>query len=195
MRNKIILIIFFVVILTLIFQLFHFAEHLIQLVAWLGGFRNMPYMSPWATELVWLLGESMVPGEEDYHRIFMVGVELLHLIGNAVFLVGTFGLYWFLRNKLAGWALILQAVHVFEHIMLFFSAYYIHQSIGMSTAFGYFQPYGTDLYDQAGLTTLRVWWHFIANLIPSVLVGIAVFDRFKKKSLASTVPTWAFKGK
>ncbi len=165
----------------LVFQIFHFAEHFIQLWMWFVGFRNMPFMSPWATEIVWVLGEWMVPGEEDYHRIFKLGVELLHLIGNMLFLLGIIGLRLLIKSKYVTWALWFQAFHVFEHVMLFFTAYYIHQAIGMSTLFGYFQPYGTDVFDEVALTNYRVWWHFIANLIPTVLVCMS-FKRKKKDS-------------
>ncbi len=162
------------VILTLLFQVFHFGEHLIQLGAWFAGFVNMPYMSKVATNMTWALGEWMMPGEEDYHRIFDVGVELLHLIGNSIFFIGTFGLHFLLKNRMTFWANIFQGIHVFEHVMLFCTQYYVHQSIGMSTLFGYFQPYGTDVFDRVALSTFRVWWHFMANLIPSLLVVFAI---------------------
>ncbi len=168
----------------LIFQLFHFAEHFIQLWEWFRGFRNMPYMTPWATELVWMLGERIAPGEEDYHRVFRLGVESLHLIGNTLFLIGIIGLQIFIRNKYTKWAFWIQVIHLFEHIMLFCTAYYLHQPIGMSTLFGYFQPYGTDIYDRVALTNFRVWWHFIANLIPTVLIFLALPCPFKKKKNA-----------
>lgn len=161
----------------LLFQGVHFLEHGIQLGAWIGGFRNMPYMTPWATELTWQLGEWLVPGELDYHRIFQLGVEYLHLVGNVLFLLGIIGLWILRRSRWVKYAMFFQLIHVFEHLMLFTTAYYIHQSIGMSTLFGYFQPYGTDVYDQVALTSFRVWWHFIANLIPTVLVGMSIWRR------------------
>ncbi len=160
--------------LILLFQAVHFAEHTVQLGAWFGGFQNMPYMTPWATELTWSLGEWMLPGEEDYHRIFDVGAELLHLIGNGIFMLGTLGLHFLVRNTYSRWANVFQGIHLFEHVMLFCTQYYVHQSIGMSTLFGYFQPYGTDIFDRVAMSTFRVWWHFIANLIPSVLVVLSI---------------------
>lgn len=168
--------------LALIFQLAHFAEHTIQAWQWIAGFRNMPYMSPPATELSWILGEWIVPGEEDYHRIFKLGAESLHLIGNTVFLFGIIGLRILCKSKLVTLALIFQGIHLFEHIMLFSTEYFIHQAIGMSTLFGYFQPYGTDLYNHVTMTTFRVWWHFIVNLIPTVLAGYAVWRRIRKQA-------------
>ena len=169
-----------VVSFLFLFQGFHFLEHGIQLGAWIGGFNNMPYMTPWATEIVWRLGEWLVPGEEDYHRIFKLGVEYLHLVGNILFLIGIGGLWILNRSRYVKYAFWFQVIHVFEHVMLFASTYYVHQSIGMSTLFGYFQPYGTDVYDQVALTTFRVWWHFIANLIPSVLILFCAKKLFKK---------------
>lgn len=191
MKKK--LLIAFIVLLGLIFifQALHFTEHGIQLGAWFGGFRNMPYMTPWAIDLTWWLGEWTVPGEKDYHRIFKVGVELLHLIGNSIFFVGTFGLHFLLRNRTSYWANIFQGIHVFEHIMLFCTQYFLHKSIGMSTLFGYYQPYGTDVFDRVAMSTTRVWWHFIANLIPSVLVAIALIGAYKAwKSNTLTFTKW-----
>jgi len=165
---------------TLVFQLLHFTEHGVQLYMWFNGFREMPYMTLWATDLAWWLGEWMLPSEEDWHRVFHVGVELLHLVGNAIFMVGCLGLWYILKNKLSKWACVFQGIHLYEHISLFFSAYYLHKSVGMSTLYGYFQPYGTDLYAQQSLTTFRVWWHFMANLIPTVLVIMALWYGWKK---------------
>jgi hypothetical protein len=54
------------------------------------------------------------------------------------------------------------------------------QAIGLSTWFGLLEP-------GPGLWTYRVWWHFIANVIGSVIFGIAVYHLWReRRQIAAT---------
>lgn len=161
--------------LTLTFQVFHFIEHFLQVSVWLGGTKGKAYMSPigmWAMDEI---GKLLFPNLE-MARQAKLGFEFLHLIGNGIFLVGIVGLFYFIRkSKKLIWAFIIEAFHLYEHISLSLSALYINKSIGFSTLFGL--PMS-----QTFSVGYRVWWHFIFNLIPTVLI-ILVIINIKNKSI------------
>src|SRR5689334_141202 len=81
--------------LGLAFQVGHFTEHAVQFGVWVAGNlswvdanfcgRNVPYMSPLVTEFVRLLGFYLFPTASSARQM-MVAMELLHLIGNIIFL-------------------------------------------------------------------------------------------------------------
>ncbi|MFA6264095.1 MAG: DUF6008 family protein [Pseudolabrys sp.] len=79
--------------LGLAFQVGHFFEHAAQFAIWVLGDlsnicgRDTPWMSPWVTEMVRYVGVSLFP-QAATPRQMMVGMELLHLVGNSIFLVG-----------------------------------------------------------------------------------------------------------
>src|SRR6188472_469774 len=128
-------------ILGLLFQVGHFFEHAFQLVVWvLGDFsqicgRNRPWISALAGGLVDRIGLWMAPGM-DASRRFMLGLEVLHLIGNSTFLFTLCLLYYLIRNKRVRWAIYIEAFHLYEHIMLTSTAFFIGKPIGLSTLFG-----------------------------------------------------------
>ncbi len=162
-----------IVVLTLLFQGFHFFEHIIQLGHWLFYDRSFAYMSPWVMTWVMKLGAFFWP-EITMNMQMHLGMELIHLIGNSIFFIGTLGLYFFVKNKASKWALIIQGVHLYEHISLTVSAIAIRKSIGVSTFFGF--PV-----DAGFLVGYRVLWHFLFNLIPSVLVMLVLFKLYQKR--------------
>jgi hypothetical protein len=67
------------------------------------------------------------------------------------------------------------------------------QAIGLSTWFGQLTP-------GPGLWTYRIWWHFIANVIGSVIFGVALYHLWRERdvirasfegaSLAERAPGW-----
>src|SRR5688572_24900825 len=88
------------VVFGLIFQIGHFIEHVVQFIVWFSGKyqwvvsnfcgRDTPFMSAPATEMVRLMGEYLFP-EADVARQMMMGIEILHLIGNSIFLATIVG--------------------------------------------------------------------------------------------------------
>lgn len=163
----------YVVLGALVFQLFHFGEHVVQAAAWLGGYREAPYMTPVGHTLMMGLGELFYP-HADMLRQMMMGNEILHLIGNTIYAFGTLGLLWFVKNKLTIAAAVIETFHLFEHICLTVTAAWLGVPLGMSTL------YGMSM-DPATLVTLRVWWHFFMNAIPTALTIIALYHVWRMK--------------
>ena len=48
------------------------------------------------------------------------------------------------------------------------------QAIGLSTWFGLLDP-------GPGLWTYRIWWHFVANVVGSVIFGIALYHLWRDR--------------
>jgi hypothetical protein len=181
-----------VAILGLLFQVGHFFEHAFQFVVWcLGDLsaicgRNTPWISNWATELVRRIGLIVSPAGADQPRIMMLGLEVLHLIGNGIFL-GTLGLLYFLtRNKWVRWGLYIEGFHLYEHIMLTATAFFIGKPIGLSTLFG-----------AAGLGTrefavgTRVSWHFVMNLLPMPFAMVGLMEYWDAQKQAREAERFA----
>jgi len=161
----------------LAFQVGHFAEHAIQFGVWvLGDYsqicgRDTPWMSPWVTELVRRLGLALFPAAAA-PRQMMMGMEILHLIGNCIFLVSLACLYYCKRSKWIRWALYVEGFHFYEHLMLTFSAYFIGKPIGLSTLFG-----GTSVIGSTEFAVgYRVTWHFAMNLLPMPCAMIGLME-------------------
>lgn len=153
--------------LGLAFQIGHFAEHAFQFAVWLLGDlsnicgRDTPWMSPWANELVGRIGSALFPSADAARRM-MLGMEVLHLVGNSIFLTSLACLYYCMRSKWIRWAFYIETFHLYEHIMLTASAYFIGKPIGLSTLFG-----GTTVIgDREFAVGFRVTWHFAMNLLP-----------------------------
>ncbi len=82
------------------FQIGHFLEHGIQFFVWVLGNdqwissnicgRDTPFMSWPVTELVRLVGVYLFP-DASITRQMMMGMEMLHLIGNTIFLTTIVG--------------------------------------------------------------------------------------------------------
>ena len=155
-------------ILALAFQYGHFAEHIIQAVAWLGGHTSSPYMTEIGHVLSNYLG-SVFFAAENSMRQHMLGMELLHLFGNTIYLFGVFGLWFFVRGHTITTALIFQTFHFYEHVSLTLSHYFLSKPIGFSTLFGL--PM-----DQFTYVAYRVWWHFMFNAIPTVLSTVVILS-------------------
>jgi len=163
--------------LGLLFQIGHFAEHALQFAIWVLGDlsticgRATPWMSPWATELVREIGLVVVP-DADPQRRMMLGMEVLHLIGNSIFLVGLACLYYCVRSRWVRWALYIETFHLYEHAMLTASAFFVGKPIGLSTLFGGANVIG----DREFAVGCRVSWHFVMNLLPMPFAMVGIME-------------------
>lgn len=164
----------------LAFQVGHFAEHAIQFGVWVLGDlsqmcgRDTPWMSPWVTELVRQTGSLMFPGANEARRM-MLGMEVLHLIGNIIFLTSLICLYQCLPLKWVRWALYIEGFHFCEHVALTATACYLGTPMGLSTLFGQ----AGDLGGREFAVGYRVTWHFLMNLLPMPFAMYAVMLRYR----------------
>jgi len=166
-------IILVITVLFLSFQVIHFIEHTVQVTAWIFGSQEKPYMTPLGMLGMNELGILFYPNEEPV-RQSKLGFELLHLFGNAIFLLGIFSLLYFIRNKKIIWALLIQAFHFYEHLSLTMSMLFVIKPIGFSTLFGMAMG-------QWASVAYRIWWHFFFNLIPSVLIALIIYEIYKNR--------------
>jgi hypothetical protein len=155
------------ILLGITFQAGHFLEHLVQLAHWVGWERTSAYMSPIAMNLIHHIGSSLYPSAGP-SRQHMMGMEILHLLGNLIFL-GTLLMLRYKANMewpAMRWAIYIETFHLYEHIMLVSTAHFMYKAVGLSTLFG-----GADvLWSHNGAVGYRVAWHFVMNLIPTLLM-------------------------
>lgn len=164
-----------VIIVGVVGQIGHLQEHFAQVGYWLGHPDAPAWMTPWATGLA--KGYEQIDPSRP-----TLGMEILHLIGNLIFLAGlaavmvitrrardTRARYW---GRLGMWV---QGLHGLEHLSLTLSVWFgATRAIGLSTWFGLVQP-------GIGLTTYRIWWHFTANLIGSFLFAMALYHLWRER--------------
>lgn len=139
----------------LAFQAVHALEHVLQVGYWLWHPTEAPWLTPWASS-----------GQDVLARLAGgnagAGIELLHLIGNLIFLAALGALRWW-ASAAEPWslrqALAVQGVHVGEHVLLTATTMTLGQALGVTTGFGLLSP-GTAI-----ATTIRVWSHFGLNLV------------------------------
>lgn len=153
------------------FQVFHLAEHTAQMVMWLRFPDRAPWMSPWAHEATLWLGGIDLGRASETTLASVRGMELLHLLGNAVFLVGAVALLQLTApgTRARSWAqagVIVQGLHTLEHVALTASLFAVGRPIGLSTGLGAF--------DGTRLSTSRVWWHGSINLLATAICAVAV---------------------
>lgn len=164
--------------LALAFQVGHFFEHAVQFAVWIVGDwsnicgRDTPWMSPWVHNLVDQTGLLLFPSVERARRL-MLGMEVLHLIGNGIFLTGLACLLYCVPSKWVRWALYIETFHLYEHIMLTATALFVGKPIGMSTLFGAASVIG----EKEFAVGCRVAWHFLMNLLPMpfAMVGLTEY--------------------
>lgn len=170
--------------LGLIFQIGHFAEHTFQFAVWvLGDFsnicgRNTPWMSSWANGLVQKIGAVFTSA--DAQRRMMLGMEVLHLIGNSIFLAGLVALYYCVPSKWVRWALYIETFHLYEHVSLTATAYFLGKPIGMSTLFGAVNVIG----EREFAVGCRVTWHFVMNLLPMPFAMVGLMEYLRERKAA-----------
>lgn len=140
------------------FQTFHLAEHVLQLGYWVLHPSRPPWITPWAVP-----ARDVLAAAADGRTA--TGTELLHLVGNAVFLAGIVALAAVsagYRGRPRRWlrtALVVQGLHVAEHLALTVTWLARGRADGLSTLFGLL-PAGT-----AATGAVRVWFHFTVNLV------------------------------
>jgi hypothetical protein len=127
--------------------------------------------------MVRFAGATLFP-DAGAPRQMMLGMELLHLIGNSLFLATIAGVYYLMPSKWVRWAFYIEGGHLCEHLALTLTAYYIGKPIGISTLFGQ-APY---YFGKSGAVGYRVTWHFAMNLLPMPFVMIGMM---KHKAMAS----------
>jgi len=165
--------------LGLAFQVGHFVEHAVQFAVWVFGTsqwvvsnfcgRNVPYISGPVMTAVSAAGAYLFP-TADVARQMMMGTEILHLVGNAIFLTTIAGVGYFIPAKLVRYAFYIEAAHLCEHVSLTLSAYYLGTPIGVSTLFGQ----APGLWGRELAVGWRVSWHFAMNLLPMPFVMLAI---------------------
>ncbi|MEV5017640.1 DUF6008 family protein [Streptomyces sp. NPDC053780] len=162
--------------LGVIGQIGHFQEHVAQAGYWVANPYAPAWMTPWANGLARGMGQ-VDPTKPS------LGMEILHLTGNFIFLAGLVGIVQITRRatghlKTRRWAKMgvwMQGIHGIEHIVLTASvALGASNAIGLSTWFGAIDP-------GPALVTYRVWWHFVANLIGTAILAIALYHLSKEK--------------
>jgi len=169
--------------LGLAFQVGHFLEHGIQFAVWVLGSdqwltssycgRDTPFMSWPVTELVRFVGIYLFPSA-TVARQMMMGMEILHLIGNTIFLTTIAGVYYFIPSKLVRYAFYVEGAHLCEHVSLTLSAYFVGIPIGVSTLFGQAPTW----LGKSGAVGYRVTFHFLMNLLPMPFVMIAIMKHW-----------------
>lgn len=165
------------------FQAFHFAEHVAQLGYWMANPSAAPWLSAWAGV-----------ARDQFARVAgggpAAGAELLHLVGNGIFLAGLAAAAAALRSAGADrrgsrWtrrALWVEGFHLAEHVALTLSVVAVGRPLGLSTAFGLLSP-GTPI---AG--SYRVWWHLLINLVATVLALRAIAELRAKGLIGRRAP-------
>jgi Family of unknown function (DUF6008) len=158
-------------------QLGHLQEHLAQTGYWVLNPQSPAWMTPWGTGLA----EGF--GQIDLSKPTL-GMEILHFVGNLIFLAGIVGIMLITRRarlaRARKWATMgtwMQGIHGVEHAALTLSVGLgASPAIGLSTWFGLLDP-------GPGLWTYRIWWHMLANLIGSVIFAIAVYHLWRERHL------------
>lgn len=154
-----------VVVATFGFQVVHAMEHVLQAGYWLLHPADAPWLTPWAT-----LGRDALARAADGHP--GSGNELLHLAGNVAFLVGVVALARLrthddrVEPRWLRAALVIQGLHVTEHLALTLTWFATGEAVGVTTLFGVL--HGTTL------TTARVWSHFMLNVVATGCAVAAV---------------------
>jgi hypothetical protein len=145
----------------LTFQVIHVLEHLLQLSFWALRPASKPWLSSWASGTADGLQYfcSLVPLADTPTSL---GVEMLHLTGNVVFLGALTAWQVAMRSEQRTIRTLtiaerVQLFHVVEHVVLVASLLAFGKALGLSTAFGAIE--GT------ALVALRVWFHFMINAI------------------------------
>jgi len=147
--------------------------------------RNTPWVSAWAGELIDQVGLLVAPGT-DAARRGMLGLEVLHLIGNSIFLLTLGLLYYLTRNRWVRWGLYIEGFHLYEHIMLTSTAFFVGKPIGLSTLFG-----AVGLGSKEFAVGTRVTWHFFMNLLPMPFAMMGLMEYWDEHRPARLAPALA----
>ncbi len=165
------------IVVGLIGQIGHLQEHVAQVGYWLAHPNDPAWMTPWGTGLA--NGYGVVDTTKP-----TLGMEILHLMGNFVFFAGLAAVMVITRHArgtrtrhygvMGTW---MQGLHGLEHLVLTLSVWFgAKRAIGLSTWFGLVQP-------GLGLSTYRVWWHFVANIMGSYIFGKALYYLWRERNI------------
>jgi hypothetical protein len=170
--------------LGLAFQIGHFLEHAFQFGIWILGDlsnicgRDTAWMSAIGEDLVKIIGTGLST-ELTVPQRRQLGLEVLHLIGNGIFLASLIALYFCMPIKWTRWAVYIEAFHLMEHVALTLSMLYVGKPIGISTLFGYAGQLGSREFSVG----YRVSWHFVMNLFPMPFAMIGVVEYLHARTL------------
>jgi hypothetical protein len=166
-----------VITIGIVGQIGHLQEHVAQAGYWIRHPNDPAWMTPWGS------GLAKGFGRVDTGKPTL-GMEILHLTGNFIFLAGLAAVMVITRRsrdtqarrwgKMGVW---MQGIHGLEHLSLTLSVWLgADRAIGLSTWFGATQP-------GPGLSTYRLWWHFIANVMGSYIFAMAVFNLWRERAV------------
>lgn len=164
-----------VIIIGVLGQIGHLTEHVAQVGYWFQHPNSPAWMTPWGNAL------ARGFGQVDTAKPTL-GMEILHLTGNFIFLAGLAAVMVITRRtrniRARRWAKMgvwMQGLHGLEHLSLTLSVWFgAKQAIGLSTWFGQLTP-------GPGLWTYRIWWHFTANVIGSFIFGVALYHLWHER--------------
>jgi hypothetical protein len=163
------------VILGLIIQGFHSFEHIIQALYW-GNYPLAPaFMSPTAKTAA--AGLEALAENVGIIAIPTLGMELLHLVGNLIFLTGALtlllgkGFSKSQRDK-ARVLVVFEGIHLLEHVI---TTSFV---VAGQTAWGASVVFGELSGSQAA--TYRIWWHLIMNVAGFILFAWAALPKSAK---------------
>ncbi|WP_123812993.1 DUF6008 family protein [Myceligenerans xiligouense] len=164
-----------IVLLGVIGQIGHMLEHVAQAGYWIMNPYAPAWMTPWGTGLA--NGFGVVDPTKP-----SLGMEILHFVGNMLFLAGIVGVMQLTRRvtyrstarKCATMGVWMQGIHGVEHLVLMLSVWLgAPTAIGLSTWFGLIDP-------GVALSTHRIWWHFLANVLGSAIFGLALYHLWRE---------------
>ena len=117
-------------------------------------------------------------------KVNKCGAELLHLVGNGIYLTGVVAMFIIarrskLKDPVFSGNVFFQGFHFVEHCTLTLTLLVNGKAWGFSTLFG--QLSGSEL------STYRVWWHFSINAIATIL-GVLALRRLYLGSYLSISP-------
>lgn len=143
------------------FQIFHAGEHVAQVAHWSTNPSAAPWLSPWAET-----GAHTLATVSDGRQA--TGEELLHLLGNLLFLAGLIAAF-VLAERLKGrgrtllrFAVWVQVAHVAEHVLVTATWLATGTPRGVTTGFGTLAAI-----PEVGVV-VRIWAHFALNLVATV---------------------------
>ena len=173
-----------IIFATVGFQLFHVFEHGLQLGYWVFNPDAKPWLTPWAESGVSGLAYFCDLTGTQLSKVNKCGAELLHLVGNGIYLTGVVAMFIIarrskLKDPVFSGNVFFQGFHFVEHCTLTLTLLVNGKAWGFSTLFG--QLSGSEL------STYRVWWHFSINAIATIL-GILALRKLYLGSHLSVSP-------
>jgi hypothetical protein len=172
-----------VILAAIGFQLFHVFEHGLQLGYWVFNSDAKPWLTPWAETGRNGLAFFCNLGIQS-NQVTSCGAELLHLVGNGIFLSGVLAMATIakmskINDPVIKGTVFFQGFHFAEHCTLTLTLIINGKAWGFSTLFG--------LLSGSELSTYRVWWHFGINAIATAL-GVMAAKRLYSAGVLTIKP-------